>query len=82
MKRTTQGISRRAVMKTFAGLGVAAPFFKGLLGDALAQTAPTYPRFIVLYNPHGCAADLWRPRAPDGSTVTPFSIVRHWPRPS
>ena len=61
MKRTTLGISRRALMKTFAGIGVGAPLFKGLLRDALAQTMPTYPRFIVLNNPHGCAADLLAP---------------------
>jgi len=65
----TLGISRRAWMKTFAGIGVGAPLFKGLLRDALAQAMPTYPRFVVLYNPHGCAADLWRPRAPDGSAA-------------
>jgi hypothetical protein len=67
--RTTLGISRRALMKTFAGITVGAPFFKGLLRDALAQTMPTYPRFVVLRNPHGCAADLWRPQAPGGGAA-------------
>jgi hypothetical protein len=66
---TKLGISRRALMKTFAGLGVAAPLWKGLLRDAFAQTLPAHPRFVVLYNPHGCAADLWRPRAPGGGAA-------------
>jgi hypothetical protein len=65
-------VSRRALMKTFAGLGAAAPLFKGLLRDAFAQTAaPLPPRFVVLTNPHGCAADLWRPRAPGGGAAAP-----------
>jgi hypothetical protein len=63
------GVSRRALMKTFAGLGAAAPLFKGLLRDAFAQTLPTYPRFVVLSNPHGCAPDFWRPRAPGGGAA-------------
>jgi hypothetical protein len=70
----SQGISRRALCKTFAGVGAAAPLFKGLLRDAFAQTstpASTRPRFVVLSNPHGCAADLWRPRAMDGSAAGP-----------
>ena len=59
-------VSRRALMKTFAGLGAAAPLFKGLLRDAFAQALPTSPRFVVLSNPHGYDPTLWRPRAPGG----------------
>jgi len=59
------GVSRRTFLKTFAGLSAAAPF-QGLLADAFAQAPPTYPRFVVLGSPHGCAPDLWRPRAPAG----------------
>ncbi|HET6281516.1 MAG TPA: DUF1552 domain-containing protein [Polyangia bacterium] len=62
-------VSRRALMKTFAGLGAAAPLFKGLLRDAFAQALPTYPRFVVLSNPNGCAPDFWRPRAVGGGAA-------------
>ncbi|HVR63593.1 MAG TPA: DUF1552 domain-containing protein [Polyangia bacterium] len=62
-------MSRRSVLKTFAGLGAAAPLFKGLLRDAFAQTAATAPRFIVISNPHGMAPDFWRPQAPGGGAA-------------
>ena len=65
------GISRRALLKTFAGIGAAAPLLRGILRDAFAQAMPTYPRFVVLNNPHGCATDLWRPQAPDGTAAMP-----------
>jgi hypothetical protein len=58
-------VSRRTWLKTFAGLTAAAPF-QGLLRDAFAQSMPTYPRFVVVYNPNGCSPDFWRPRAPGG----------------
>lgn len=58
-------VSRRTWLKTFAGLAAAAPF-QGLLRDAFAQAMPTYPRFVVIYNPNGCSPDFWRPRAPGG----------------
>jgi hypothetical protein len=61
-------ISRRALLATFSGLA-AAGYFKGLLRDAFAQEAPPPPRFIVLSNPHGCAAELWRPRDPSGAAA-------------
>lgn len=66
----TAGISRRALMKTFAGVGATAPIFKGLLRDAFAQSAPaTQPRFVVLHSPNGCATELWRPRAAGGGAA-------------
>jgi hypothetical protein len=60
-------ISRRALLSTFSGIAAAA-YFQGLLREAFAQDA-TAPRFIVLSNPHGCAADLWRPQAPGGGVA-------------
>jgi hypothetical protein len=57
-------VSRRALLSTFAGLG-AAGYFKGLLRDAFANDERP-PRFVLLWNPHGCAPELWRPRAADG----------------
>ncbi|HET6283865.1 MAG TPA: DUF1552 domain-containing protein [Polyangia bacterium] len=61
--------SRRALMRTFAGLGAAAQF-RGLLRDAYGQAMPTAPRFVVLNNPHGYDPTLWRPRAPGGGDAT------------
>jgi hypothetical protein len=61
-------ISRRAILSTFSGLA-AGSFFKGLLRDAFADQAPALPRFVVLSNPHGCPADLWRPRGPGGAAA-------------
>jgi hypothetical protein len=58
-------VSRRTLMKTFAGLGAVASF-RGLLREAFAQPAPQPPRLVVIWNPHGCAPELWRPRAPGG----------------
>jgi Protein of unknown function (DUF1552) len=67
--RTKSTVSRRALMKTFAGLGMAAPFY-GLLRDAFAQTTtPPPPRFVVLNSPHGCAPDMWRPRTASGAAA-------------
>jgi hypothetical protein len=60
-------ISRRALLSTFSGIA-AAGYFQGLLREAFAQDT-TPPRFIVLSNPHGCAVDLWRPRAPGGGAA-------------
>jgi hypothetical protein len=60
-------ISRRALLATFSGVA-AAGYFKGLLRDAFAQEAAP-PRLIVLSNPHGCAADLWRPRDAGGGAA-------------
>ncbi|HKY41308.1 MAG TPA: DUF1552 domain-containing protein [Polyangiaceae bacterium] len=60
-------ISRRALLSTFAGIATAG-YFQGLLREAFAQEA-TAPRLIVLSNPHGCAADLWRPRAVGGGVA-------------
>jgi hypothetical protein len=61
-------VSRRALMKTFAGLGAVASW-RGLLREAFAQPAPVPPRFVVMSNPHGCAPDFWRPRAPGGGAA-------------
>lgn len=69
-----KGISRRALLSTFSGLA-AAPFFEGLLRDAIAQESPALPRFIVLSNPHGCAPELWRPRAPNGEAAGETGFV-------
>jgi Protein of unknown function (DUF1552) len=66
MSRTR--ISRRSVLSTFSGLA-AAGYFKGLLRDAFAGETPAAPRFIVLWNPNGCALDLWRPRATNGGAA-------------
>jgi hypothetical protein len=60
-------VSRRAILSTFAGLS-AAGFFKGLLRDAFASDAPPR-RFVVLWSPHGCAPELWRPRSADGGSA-------------
>ena len=64
----TTGISRRTVLSTFSGIA-AAGYFKGLLRDAFASEIPVAPRFIVLWNPNGCALELWRPRARDGGAA-------------
>src|ERR1044071_2682396 len=68
MERMKLSVSRRTFVKTFAGLAAALPF-QGLLRDAFAQSMPTYARFVVVYNPHGCSPELWRPRAPGGGPV-------------
>jgi Protein of unknown function (DUF1552) len=60
-------VSRRALLSTFAGLG-AATCFRGLLRDAFARDAPPQ-RFVLLWNPHGYAPELWRPRAADGGAA-------------
>jgi hypothetical protein len=60
-------VSRRALLSTFAGLG-AAGYFQGLLRDAFAKDEKS-PLFVLLWNPHGCAPELWRPRAADGSAA-------------
>jgi Protein of unknown function (DUF1552) len=65
VSRSRLNVSRRALLATFAGLG-AAGYFKALLRDAFASD-PARPRFVQLWNPHGCAPELWRPRAADGS---------------
>ncbi len=60
-------VSRRSVLKTFAGLSAgAATHFSGLLGDAFAQAASPPLRLICLTQPHGYTP-FWRPRMPDGS---------------
>lgn len=62
-------VSRRALLSTFAGIA-AAGYFKGLLRDAFAQDMPAGPqRLVVMSNPHGCAADLWRPQAVGGGAA-------------
>lgn len=66
-RKTRTSVSRRAVLSTFAGLSCAA-YFKGLLRDAFASEAPPQ-RFVLLWNPHGCAPELWRPRAADGGAA-------------
>lgn len=60
-------VSRRVLLSTFAGLG-AAGYFQGLLRDAFAKDEKS-PRFVLLWNPHGCAPELWRPRAADGKAA-------------
>jgi hypothetical protein len=65
MRRSS--VSRRALLSTLGGLGAAA-CFKGLLRDALASDAPPQ-RFVLLWNPHGYAPELWRPRAADGGAA-------------
>jgi len=61
-------ISRRALLATFSGIACAG-YFKGLLRDAFAQEAQGPQRLIVLSNPHGCGADLWRPQAMGGGAA-------------
>jgi hypothetical protein len=70
-------ISRRTMMKTFAGLSAAAPF-AGLLRDAFAQSMPAFPRFVVLNNPHGYDPTLWRPRAPGGGEAAETGWVLNY----
>jgi hypothetical protein len=65
--KTRTSVSRRALLSTFAGLG-AAGYFQGLLRDAFASDAKP-PRFVLLWNPHGYAPELWRPRSADGSAA-------------
>ncbi len=58
-------ISRRSLLKTFAGLSAGAAFqFGGLFRDALAQTA-TPLRLITITQVHG-KTSYWRPRKPNG----------------
>jgi hypothetical protein len=61
-------ISRRALLATFSGLACAG-YFKGLLRDAFAAQATGPQRLVVLSNPHGCGADLWRPQAIGGGAA-------------
>ncbi len=71
-------ISRRALLATFSGVATAG-YFKGLLRDAFAQQAAA-PRLIVLSNPHGCAADLWRPKdAAGGAAKETGWVLNHDP---
>lgn len=56
--------SRRTFLKTL-GSAAASASIAGLLSEAVAQEGPPL-RFVVLYNPHGYAPNLWRPRAPGG----------------
>jgi hypothetical protein len=65
--KTRISVSRRALLATFAGLG-AASYFKGLLRDAFANDVKP-PRFVLLWSPHGCAPELWRPRSADGGAA-------------
>jgi hypothetical protein len=67
-RRGRTSVSRRTVLSTFAGLSCAG-YFKGLLRDAFASDALA-PRFVVLWNPHGCAPELWRPRSPNGGAAS------------
>ena len=62
-------ISRRAYLKTFAGLSaVAAAQFSGLLRGAWAQE-PSRLRLLVITQPHA-NTKYWAPRMPDGSLAT------------
>ncbi len=62
-------ISRRAWLKTFAGLSAASVAqFDGLLRSAWAQTAPPL-RLVCLTQPHGITS-YWRPRMPNGGALT------------
>lgn len=61
-------ISRRTLLRTFSGLACAG-YFKGLLRDAFAQESMGPQRLVVLSNPHGCGADLWRPQAMGGGAA-------------
>ena len=67
-------ISRRSMMKTLGGIGAAA-LFRGLIRDALAGDAASQPRFVLLGNAHGCAPELWRPRAAGGGPATETDFV-------
>src|SRR4030095_15951290 len=59
-------ISRRAYLKTFAGLSaVAAAQFSGLLRGAWAAE-PSRLRLLVITQPHA-NTKYWAPRMPDGS---------------
>jgi hypothetical protein len=61
-------ISRRSLMKTFAGLSAGATaHFGGLFRDAFAQTAPPL-RLIVLSQMHGITP-LWSPRTTAGAAA-------------
>jgi hypothetical protein len=63
--------SRRSFIRA-VGVGAASlPFFKLLEHSAVDEQAGVMPlRFITLYHPHGCAAELWRPQG----TETDFQI--------
>lgn len=62
----SNGISRRAWLKTFAGLSVGAvAHFDGLFQSAFAQTSTPPLRLICLTQPHGITS-YWKPRAPGG----------------
>ena len=67
MKKLT--ISRRAYLKTFAGLSAAAAAqFSGLLRGAWAAD-PSRLRLLVITQPHA-NSKYWAPRMPDGALAT------------
>jgi hypothetical protein len=64
--------SRRSFLRAVGAGAAALPFFKMLEHSAVDAQAGTLPlKFIGLYHPHGCAAELWRPQG----TEADFSIT-------
>ena len=60
--------SRRSFLRAVGAGAASLPFFKMLENSAVyAQAGMTPLRFVTLYHPHGCAAELWRPKGTDAS---------------
>jgi len=63
--------SRRSFLRAVGASAASLPFFKMLEDSAVYAQAGMSPlRFIALYHPHGCSAELWRPQG----TETSFQI--------
>lgn len=72
MKKRTPDIytSRRRFMSLCAAAAATVPY-AGLMLRQRAQAQGASPiRFVGIFSPHGCAHDLWRPRAAGGGTAT------------
>ena len=58
--------SRRSFLRAVGAGAASLPFFKLLEHSATEAQAGALPlKFIGLYHPHGCAAELWRPQGAD-----------------
>ena len=57
------GISRRRLIKSLGGALAAAPFGRLMQGSiARAATGTAAKRLLLLFTPHGYAAEYWRPK--------------------
>jgi hypothetical protein len=62
------GLSRRRLLQSLGGAVAAAPFARLLHGSIARAEASTAPkRLLLMFTPHGCSVEMWRPRiAPGG----------------